>query len=241
MPYRGEGNEPSGNDERRMKSATSFRHVGQYEAHDLLRLRALPAADDMPTWLRHAFAQCPFAVVRRAEAPWGFVAVGFRGADRAQRYGAFAPSESVELVLRPEQLRDRPVSPERINLKAFAAFRALVEDAHFDTLAWGPTGSVGFELGTMRQTVTEASDLDIVIRTPAPLARERARALRERATRIERTFDVRIDAQLETPAGGVALSEWAASKPRVLARSAGGPRMTADPWRDDGAAPEDGR
>lgn len=241
MPYRREGNEPSGNDERPMNSATSFRHAGQYEAHDLLRLRALPATDDMPPWLLDAFAQAPFAVVRRAEAPPGFVAVGFRGADRAQRYGAFAPSESVELVLPPEQLRDRPVSPDRIHLKAFAAFRALVEDAHFDTLAWGPTGSVGFELATMRRTVTETSDLDIVMRTPTRLAREHALALRERAACIEQNFNVRIDAQLETPAGGVALSEWAAGKPRVLARSIGGPIMTADPWHDDGVAHEGGR
>lgn len=241
MPYRGEGNESSINVERQMNSASSFRHAGQYEAHDLLRLRVLPATDDMPPWMIDAFARSPFAVVRRAEAPPNFIAVGFRGVDRAQRYGAFVPSELVELVLPPEQLRDRPVSPDRTHLKAFTALRALAEDAHFNALAWGPTGSVGFELATMRQTVTEASDLDIVIRMPAPLAREHALALRERATRIEQNFEVRIDAQLETPAGGVALSEWAGSKPRVLARSAGGPRMTADPWRDDCASHEDSR
>lgn len=224
-----------------MNSATFLRHAGQYDAHDLLRLRALPAADDLPPWLPDAFARGPFAVVRRAQAPAGCVAVGFRGADRAQRYGTFVPSEAVELVLQPERLRDRPVSSERIKLKAIAALRALLEDMHFDALAWGPTGSVGFELATMRPTVTETSDLDIVIRTPEALARDHARALRERTVRIEQTFDVRIDAQLETPAGGVALSEWAQGKPRVLARSACGPSMTADPWRNAGSRDEAGR
>lgn len=238
---RADGNERGRNDEQRMNSATSFRHAGRYEPHDLLRLRAPPAGDDVPPWLCDAFAQSPFAVVRRAQAPTGFVAVGFRGADRAQRYGTFISTEVVDRVLPPEELRDRPVSLDRVKLKAFAALRALLEDTHFDTLAWGPTGSVGFELATMRQTVTEASDLDIVIRTPAPLTRERAYALRERAVCIERTFDVRIDAQLETPAGGVALSEWAAGKPRVLARSSGGPNMTADPWRDAESRHEAGR
>jgi phosphoribosyl-dephospho-CoA transferase len=41
---------------------------------------------------------------------------------------------------------------------------------------------------------------------------------------------IRIDAQLETPAGGVALAEYACGKPRVMARHASGPRLVADPW-----------
>jgi phosphoribosyl-dephospho-CoA transferase len=41
---------------------------------------------------------------------------------------------------------------------------------------------------------------------------------------------VRIDAQLETPGGGVALNEWAEGKPRVMVRSASGPSLIHDPW-----------
>ena len=41
---------------------------------------------------------------------------------------------------------------------------------------------------------------------------------------------VRIDAQLETPAGGVALAEYASRKARVMARHASGPQLVADPW-----------
>ena len=217
---------------------TGLHDAKHYEAHDLLRLCDLPDARDRPDWLPDAFARAPFAVVRRAQAPAGFVAVGFRGTDRAQRYGTFVEHAAVEAVLSPEHLRDRAVAAQRRTLKAFAALHALVEDACLDERAWGPTGSVGFELATMQPTATGSSDLDIVIRTPAPLSREDGLALRERVTRIERSIGVRIDAQLETPAGAIALSEWASGKQRVMARAAHGPSLIADPWQRASSRPE---
>jgi phosphoribosyl-dephospho-CoA transferase len=89
---------------------------------------------------------------------------------------------------------------------------------------------VGFELATTQPTVTSTSDLDVLIRVPSPLSREYARALRERLAEVERDLGLHIDAQLETPAGGVALMEWAQDKPRVMARSVCGPRLVDDPW-----------
>lgn len=222
-------------------NGTCLHDAQRYEAHDLLRLRERPKPPDMPAWLPDAFARAPFAVVRRAEAPAGFVAVGFRGADRAQRYGTFVEHAAVEAVLSPEHLRDRAAGAERRALKAFVALRALVEDACLDGRAWGPTGSVGFELATLQPTATGSSDLDIVIRSPAPLSREDGLALRERLARIERAIGVRIDAQLETPAGAVALSEWASGKQRVMVRAAQGPSLTADPWQGAHRRPEASR
>jgi phosphoribosyl-dephospho-CoA transferase len=95
---------------------------------------------------------------------------------------------------------------------------------------WGPTGSAGFELATQAPTVTESSDLDLLIRTPEPLARDIAGALLDQLQGHAKRAGLRIDAQLETPAGGVALAEWAAGKARVLARGAAGPQLLADPW-----------
>lgn len=201
-----------------------------FEAHDLLRLSALPAAHDAPAWLPSAFAEAAFAVVRRASAPAGFIAVGFRGAQRSQRYGTFAAREAVLSVYAPEDLVDRPPNPERRGLKAFTALREIRARQCLDALVWGPTGSVGFELATTYPSATATSDLDLLIRVPAPLDREHARALRERLSSIEREYGLRVDTQLETPAGGVALGEWAQDKPRVLARSATGPRLVHDPW-----------
>ncbi len=41
----------------------------------------------------------------------------------------------------------------------------------------------------------------------------------------------RIDLQLQTPAGGVALREWAEGRPRVLAKGSEAPLLLEDPWR----------
>lgn len=202
----------------------------RYKPHDLLRLRGLPETTDMPRWLFSAFAVAPHAVVRRARAPQGFVAAGFRGPARADRYGTFIPLEAVTTSSSPEQLQKRPDDHQRRTLKAFSALETIVECGALDSFVWGPTGSVGFELATARATVTETSDLDLLIRTPSPLSRKAARAMRDRLIVIEQLAGLRIDAQLETPAGGVALSEWAQDKPRVLARSAYGPCLITDPW-----------
>jgi phosphoribosyl-dephospho-CoA transferase len=212
-----------------------------YQAHDLLRLRALPPAADQPTWLSDAFAEAPFAVVRRAVAPPGFVAAGFRGSTRSHRYGALVPCDAILSAASPETLLLRRASAERATLKAFAALQQIVERRCMDSLVWGPTGSVGFELATATATVTEASDLDLLIRTPLRLTHSYARSVRERLTSVEHDFALRIDAQLETPAGGVALSEWAEGKPRVMARCVDGPRLIEDPWASVDARPKDNR
>lgn len=203
-------------------------------AHDLLALRELPipmpTAEEMPAWVPRAFALAQFAVVRRADAPPGAIAIGFRGTTRAQRYGTLIARDAVVTVLSPEQLLDRPVQSERGELKVFRALRFIADNRLLDEYAWGPTGSVGFELATGRATATETSDLDLLIRVPLPMRRSDARSVRERLQEVERAMGVRTDAQLETPAGGVALSEWAEGKPRVMARSASGPSLIHDPW-----------
>jgi phosphoribosyl-dephospho-CoA transferase len=204
----------------------------QWQPHDLLRLRRLPAFDGEPEWVRAAFANAPFAVVRRAPAAPGFIAIGVRGTERAQRYGTWAETADVKAAIAPEDLAiSMPLDAERRALPAFALYAALREHARsLDAFAWGPTGSAGFELVSGLPTVSTTSDLDLLIRTPQTLSRERAvQMLHELATHAQQA-GIRIDVQLETPAGGVALVEWAAEKARVMARHAQGPRLVADPW-----------
>ena len=226
-PGRAPGHDECGQHDMNAENASV---VQECEAHDLLRLSALPSAQDRPAWLAAAFADAPFAVARRAVAPQGFVAVGFRGPSRSDRYGALVARDSVVSVTPPEALIHRCPSPGRAVLKAFAALRRIVEQRGLESLVWGPTGSVGFELATAHPAVTETSDLDVLIRAPLPLIRAHAHALRGRLAHVERELGLRIDAQLETPAGGIALNEWIEGKPRVLARSASGPSLVDDPW-----------
>jgi phosphoribosyl-dephospho-CoA transferase len=92
-------------------------------------------------------------------------------------------------------------------------------------LAWGPTGSVGFELATGVAAAGAASDLDVVVRAPEPWPLERAREIADHLQRLP----ARVDAQLDTPAGAVALAEYVRGG-QVLVRTPDGPRLSRDPW-----------
>ncbi|HEX7934546.1 MAG TPA: malonate decarboxylase holo-ACP synthase, partial [Paraburkholderia sp.] len=206
----------------------------RWRPHDLLRLRRLPAFDGEPAWVRHAFARAPYAVVRRAFAAPEYVAIGLRGAQRSQRYGTWVASADIIDAVAPEALaRGQPLSG-RGALPAFVALAALQRDTRspLHGFAWGPTGSAGFELATKVETVTASSDLDLLIRMPNRFTHESAASLLDHLQTLAREAGIRVDAQLETPEGGVALVEWAEGKARVMARHARGPQLIADPWAD---------
>jgi phosphoribosyl-dephospho-CoA transferase len=204
----------------------------RWRAHDLLRIARIDRADNEPDWLREALARAPWAVVRRAQAAAGFVAVGIRGATRAQRFGTWLNHQDVELTCSPEDLLSTLPSGDRRALPAFAALAVLrASSSPLDGYAWGPTGSTGFELATGIHTISASSDLDLLIRVPERPAPASIRALADTLAHAADRAGTRIDAQLETPAGGVALAELAAGKPLVLARASDSPRLIADPWR----------
>ncbi|MBC8749847.1 MULTISPECIES: malonate decarboxylase holo-ACP synthase [Paraburkholderia] len=204
----------------------------RWRPHDLLRLRRLDSLDAEPAWVRDAFERAPYAVVRRALAADGFVAIGVRGAQRAQRYGTWVHADDIVSAVAPESLAQTPADAGRDALPSFVALLSLqrYSGGPLGGFAWGPIGSTGFELATHVPTVNETSDLDLLIRVPQPLALNVASALLEQLQTLAARIGIRIDVQLETPAGGVALAEWAAGKARVLARDASGPRLIADPW-----------
>lgn len=204
----------------------------RWRPHDLLHLRSLHTFENEPPWVREAFERAPYAVVRRALAAEDFVAIGMRGAARSQRYGTWAQSADVVSAVSPEMLARAAPLAERAALPAFVALHALQRDqgSVLAPFEWGPTGSAGFELTTKRATVTASSDLDLLIRAPEPLTRALAAELLDQLQACGQRAGIRVDAQLETPSGGVALSEWAAGKPRVMARHARGPQLIADPW-----------
>ncbi|MGT2474372.1 malonate decarboxylase holo-ACP synthase [Paraburkholderia terrae] len=205
----------------------------RWQAHDIVRLRRLESFDNEPAWVRAAFARAPFAVVRRAQAAAGLVAVGLRGAVRNERYGTWACSDDIEAVFRPEALLSPPcaLAADRAALPVFVALYALRCDAScFGSLTWGPTGSVGFELASGKPTATATSDLDLLIRMPNHLPRNEAQRIQAKLDEHAAHTGIRIDAQIETPAGGVALAEYASGKARVMARHVSGPRLVSDPW-----------
>ncbi len=192
--------------------------------HDLLwgmTPAQLPA--QAPLWAVESLRAGHPVVVRRAEGAPGQVAVGLRGAAREQRWAAFMAVGTVVRRVSPEALchvdspRDLPA------MRALRQLRPLLDDGGW---AWGVSGSAGFELASGFAAMHAGSDLDLILRTPQRLPRQQARqllALLERAA-------CRIDLQLQTPSGAVALREWAGASARVLLKSAQRAYLVSDPW-----------
>lgn len=194
-------------------------------AHDLLwgmSPAQLPA--DAPTWACAVLTQGQPVVVRRALAAPGQVAVGVRGPLREQRYASFMALESISRCVQPEQLCHVESVADLPALRALALLRGLLDDCG---LIWGVSGSAGFELASGVRALHQQSDLDLILRTPEPLDRDLARALLQPLEALE----CRVDLQLQTPQGGVALAEWAGTSSRVLLKNARQACLVSDPWQ----------
>ena len=199
--------------------------------HDLLRLRSpalLTGAEGevRPAWFDPGPTAPVWVVVRRAEAGAGVVAVGVRGASRNERWAATTPETAVVERTPPALVPRR----RGRGLPAVAALAAVgpVADQEWPG-AWGPAGSVGYELVTGCPVVNAASDLDLVLHADVPPDRSTvSRTLGELRRRAGR---VRVDLLIETPVGGFAADEWLSEPPRPLAlRTRHGPVLTHDPW-----------
>lgn len=203
-----------------------------FRPHDLLwicRKELKPTGlkvTPMPGWVLSGHGP---VVVRRAESMPGWIAVGVRGPQRADRFAAFAPEKSVESSLSPFALRARQSWLQHSNRDHHPVLRALNRvSCTLDEMGlnWGITGSLGYELATGESQLRPESDLDLLIDQRTPMSREEAYKLMAKLSGHE----CRIDVQLETPQGAIALSEWARPSGRVLIKTASGPRLTESPW-----------
>ena len=201
--------------------------------HDMLRLASgagLRYEGSAPPWIPASLTRAPWVVVRRARTPAGLIPVGARGRTRSERCAALLAPDAVAACVTPEDLaaargwrhmlRARWVNSLRVLEAVDELFASL-------SLAWGPTGSVGFELATGVAAAGTTSDLDVVVRAPEAWPLENAREIAEHLARLA----TRVDAQLDTPAGAVTLGEYARGG-RVLLRTPDGPRLVHDPWRE---------
>ncbi|MGE4405545.1 malonate decarboxylase holo-ACP synthase [Pseudomonas sp.] len=198
--------------------------------HDLLWgmcPEQLPAA--APAWAVAVLAAGQPVVVRRAVVASGWVAVGLRGATREQRLAALMPLAAISRRLAPEQLCARQAGEDLPVFRVLAELRPLLDAFGHH---WGITGSAGFQLATGLPAAHPDSDLDLLLRAERPLPRREARAL----LALLEGRACRVDLQLETPLGGVALGEWAGDAARVMVKSAEGPHLVSDPWTEERAA-----
>lgn len=198
--------------------------------HDLLwGLRPEHLPQEAPAWARAALGGHVPVVVRRAPADSGWVAVGIRGSAREQRHATWMRVSEIRRLVSPQAVA-RAGRWRSHAQPHWPALRALSQLApRFDALglAWGVTGSLGFELASGISAAHPDSDLDLSLRAPDQLSRAEARTL----CVLLDAAPGRIDLQLETPCGAVALREWASEAPRVLLKTQNGPLLVSDPWQ----------
>ena len=196
----------------------------QLQAHDLLWGMTLDLLDaDAPAWVKTVIAQGQPVVVRRAITDAKQVAIGIRGAARHERYAAHMPIAAITQQLKPEQLSDVLERFPQL-MDGLQKIQELLNQAHW---TWGYTGSVGFELATGINSVSANSDIDLLIRTAEFLSKNDAQQLLHS---LEHS-GLKLDVQLQTPNGGVALKEWASTTGKVLLKRNHGAILVNNPWQ----------
>ena len=203
------------------------------KTHDLLQLSCLELeqADPIkPEWLDAVLKACPWVVVRSCSQPHetSSCRCARQRASATVSGQGFVNPEQIAQIVSPNQLRESLVESSRRGLRAFHSLRFLGTKAALKGLDWGPGGSAGFELASGRPTVTEASDLDIIIRAPEPFDRRFANSI---CMQLE-NVSTRVDVLIETPYCGFSLNEYAHSQldKEFSCVPDTGRILAADPW-----------
>lgn len=196
----------------------------QLEAHDLLWGMSVDAlAEDVPLWVKAVLQRGDPVVVRRAITAADQVAVGLRGEFRHQRYAAMMPRSTITRQLKPEALTEVDIHQFTHLAERLQGISSIMKNF---SGCWGYTGSFGFELATGIATVTAQSDIDLLIRTEQPFAKQQAIELLETFQQAR----LNVDIQLQLPQGGLALKEWARNSGKVLLKRPDGAVLVENPW-----------
>jgi phosphoribosyl-dephospho-CoA transferase len=200
--------------------------------HDLLEIDVQAFVEKnaaVPDWVVESLTAAPFVVVRRACVARGSIPVGVRGGARSQRWAGTCAPGWIRSVVTPIELKSRIIPT---TLPAFRSLTLLAASEAWSSFpqAWGPGGSVGFELATGHPTVSPQSDLDLVIYADDRLSVEEAQRLHVSTRNLPSAVDVRV----ETPVCGFSLTEYTTQAPSsILLRTPAGVMLGADPWTAD--------
>ena len=194
------------------------------EAHDLLwGMTVNFLTEDAPLWVKEVLQRGDPVVVRRAITSVDQVAVGVRGQFRHQRYAGQMPRSAISRQLKPEALTHVDTKQFEHLAERLQTISSIMKNF---SGCWGYTGSFGFELATAVKTVTQQSDIDLLIRAEQPFEKKQAIELLE-------TFQqagLNVDIQLQLPQGGLALKEWARNSGKVLLKRPDGAVLVENPW-----------
>lgn len=205
--------------------------------HYLLKLESIvlksesgEALTDVPSWVGNSLDKAAWVVVRRGEITHGLVPAGVRGSSREQRYAAYVPINTIACCMSPVQLRQQFLEmPPKMRTAngAFHMLEALATKWSATDLLWGPGGSAGFEIASRIPTVSESSDLDIVIYSDTQVSINKLRELQA----LIPNSPTKVDVQVETQSCGFSLAEYIRDFPaKVLLKKTSGATLSANPW-----------
>lgn len=198
--------------------------------HDLIWIdspRQLACRQPVPAWVTALWSPRLPLVVRRDCGLQERIPVGVRGTLRSERAAAWVNAGDITRVVSPEMLVQRFIEQPSGESEALPVMRALRKIASLNwPWAWGVTGSCGYMLASGVGVCRADSDLDLLIRCPRPMVSRDFSALMD----LLPMLPCRMDIQLETPMGGVALAEWLRGG-KVMVKTSGGPLLADDPWR----------
>lgn len=188
-------------------------------------------------WVSRSLFETPYVVARRAACDAAFtghhelVAVGIRGYTRAQRFGAFVFKDTIKRIVSPadivHDLDSDFFRAESTSSSAISALAVLKQRWNGNDLVWGPGGSVGFELATKRATISESSDLDIVIYADRPMPVSELSRYLDELSQLKITTDL----QVETPLCAFSATEYVNQHPgTILLKTPHCPILGAAPW-----------
>lgn len=194
--------------------------------HDLIWLDSREALESVTDeWVDGIWHTGLPVVMRRDVDALGRIPVGVRGMRRDQRAAGWANPRSVVRVCSPETLVD-PLELLRSPFVSQPPVQLALMLAQLNwSWTWGVTGSTGYALATGIPVIHAASDLDLLIRAPEPLAHDELARWQQQLTGAL----CRADTQVETPAGAFALAEWLRDG-KALLKTSQGPRLVSDPW-----------
>jgi len=201
----------------------------QLQPHDLLwGMTPAMLPQNAPEWVAHELSREVPVVIRRASTRPAVIAVGIRGKCRSLRYATEMPVQAIIQHIKPEALVETDLAEFPHLQKSLELVGQVMESIG---LPWGYTGSTGFELATGLRTVTEQSDIDLLIRAECLMEKEQARTILQQLDALK----LKIDVQLQTPSGGIALREWAQAAGSILLKHQDGAVLVLNPWKLEGA------
>lgn len=175
----------------------------EIKVHDIVQFKTIEDIENVighPDWVKDAPAAKNFGVVRRMPITNKLVPIGLRGNTREQRYGAFLHENKIMQVISPVSLVHRIEIEGLGNRIYYPALYSIKDEFEKYKLAWGPTGSVGFEIATSISATTPNSDIDICL-----YLNEIDTDLLVKVGRFLEGLDRRIDSQVEIPSIGAFL------------------------------------